>query len=80
MERRNENLAAWGLGSLGVVLGGVGVLLFSDRGRRILRSAAEKIWHAPDQFELWNESVQQELDRIKETLNQLAKTLQEVQS
>ena len=57
-----------------------GVLLFSDRGRRILRSAAEKIWHAPDQFELWNESVQQELDRIKETLNQLAKTLQEVQS
>jgi hypothetical protein len=80
MERRNENLAAWGLGGLGVVLGGVGVLLFSDRGRRILRSAAEKIWHAPDQIELWNESVQQELDRIKETLNHLAQALQEAQS
>jgi hypothetical protein len=80
MERRYENLAAWGLGSLGVLLGGVGVLLFSDRGRRILRSAGEKIWHAPDQFELWNESAQQELDRIKETLNHLAQALQEAQS
>ena len=79
MERRNENLAAWGLGSLGVVLGGVGVLLFSGRGRRMLRSASEKIWHAPDQLELWNEAAQQELDRIRETLNHLAKTLQEVQ-
>ena len=79
MERRYENLAAWGLGSLGVVLGGVGVLLFSDRGRRMLRSAGEKIWHAPDQLGLWNEAAQQELDRIRETLNHLAKTLQEVQ-
>ena len=80
MELRNENLATWGLGGLGVVLGGVGVMLFSDRGRRILRTAAEKIWHAPDQLELWNESAQQELDRIKETLNQLAQALQEAQS
>ena len=79
MERRYENLAAWGLGSLGVVLGGVGVLLFSDRGRRMLRSAGEKIWHAQDQLGLWNEAAQQELDRIRETLNQLAKTLQEAQ-
>jgi hypothetical protein len=80
MEQRNQNLAAWGLGSLGVVLGGVGVLLFSDRGRRVLRLAGEKIWHAQNQFELWNESTQRELDRIKETLNHLAKTLQEVQN
>jgi hypothetical protein len=80
MERRHENLAALGLGSLGVVLGGVGVLLFSDRGRRMLRTAGERIWHAPSQFELWNESAQEELERIKDTLNQLAKTLQEAQS
>ena len=80
MERWQENLAALGLGSLGVVLGGIGVLLFSDRGRRMLRTAGERIWHAPDQFESWNESIQDELERIKETLNQVSKTLQEAQS
>ena len=80
MERRHESLAALGLGSLGVVLGGIGVLLFSDRGRRMLRTAGEKIWHAPDRFEFWNESIQDELEQIKETLNQVSKTLQEAQS
>ena len=80
MERRNDNLAALGLGSIGVVLGGVGVLLFSGRGRSILRTALEKIWHAPDQLQVWNESAQRELDRIQETLNHLAKTLREAQS
>jgi hypothetical protein len=80
MERWQENLAALGLGSLGVVLGGIGVLLFSDRGRRMLRTAGERIWHAPDRFEFWNESIQDELERIKETLNQVSKTLQEAQS
>jgi hypothetical protein len=77
MERHRQNLAALGLGSLGVMLGGVGILLFSDRGRRMLRIAAERIWQAPDQFGSWNESIQEELERIKETLNQLAETLQE---
>jgi len=80
MERRHGNLAALGLGSLGVVLGGIGVLLFSDRGRRMLRTAGERIWQAPDRFEFWNEPIQDELERIKDTLNQLSKTLQEAQS
>ena len=79
MERHNENLAALGLGGLGVLLGGVGVLIFSDKGRSMLRGTMEKIWHAPGQFHAWNESAQRELDRIQETLNQVAKTLQEVQ-
>lgn len=80
MEWRHESLAVLGLGSLGVVLGGVGILLFSDRGRRMLRTVGERIWHAPDQFEFWNAPIQEELERIKDTLNQLAKTLQEAQS
>ena len=76
MEKRIENLAALGLGSLGIVLGGVGILLFSDRGRNMIRTAAERIWHAPDQLQVWNEAAQRELERIQQTLNHLAETLE----
>jgi len=56
-------------------LGGVGMLLFTDRGRRGLRWAIEHLPDAPQHLAQWNETAQRELDRIQATLNQVAESL-----
>jgi len=56
-------------------LGGLGVLLFTERGRRSLRMLAEFLPQAPRHFAEWNEAAQRELDRIQATLNQVAESL-----
>jgi hypothetical protein len=76
MERRIESVAAWALGGAGVILGGLGFFLFSEKGRSLLRSAVEHIWNAPDRIGAWNEAAQRELEAIQQTLNQLASTLE----
>ncbi len=57
-------------------LGGLGVLLFTDRGRRSLQWVADHIHEAPRQRAEWNETAQRELDRIQETLDRVARTLE----
>ncbi len=75
MEKRNENLAALGLGGLGVLLGGVGVLLLSGSGRNMIKTIGEKVWEAPERLKMWNETAQRELERIQQALNHVAETL-----
>lgn len=58
-------------------LGGLGVLLFTDRGRRSLQRLMEFLPDAPEHFAEWNETAQRELDRIQTTLNEVAKALGE---
>lgn len=78
MEKRNENLAALGLGGLGVLLGGVGVLLLSGSGRNMIKTIGEKVWEAPERLKMWNENAQRELERIQQALNHVAETLSTV--
>ncbi|HVZ17351.1 MAG TPA: hypothetical protein VG897_09570, partial [Terriglobales bacterium] len=52
-----------------VGLGGLGVLLFTDRGRRALAWLAEYLPQAPERFAEWNEAAQRELDRIQAALD-----------
>jgi len=59
-----------------VGLGGLGVLLFTDRGRRSLAWVAEHLHEAPKQLAEWNETAQRELDRIQQTLDAVARTLE----
>ena len=56
-------------------LGGLGVLLFTERGRRSLLWVAEHLHEAPRQLAEWNEAAQRELDRIQETLDRVARTI-----
>lgn len=76
MDKRHENLAALGLGGLGVLMGGVGVLLFSGRGRSILKTIAEKAWETPERLKVWNETAQRELERIQRALNHVAESIE----
>jgi hypothetical protein len=57
-------------------LAGVGVLLFSERGRQALRWIAENVEGAPEAFSDWNDAAQRELDRLQAAVNQLAESLE----
>jgi hypothetical protein len=56
-------------------LSGIGALLFSERGRNLLRSIFENFQQAPDGFLDWNDSLENELERIQIALNQIAESL-----
>ena len=56
-------------------LGGLGVLLFTERGRKALRWTMEQLPDAQSQLAEWNETAQRELDRIQSALNRVAESL-----
>ncbi len=56
-------------------LGSVGALLLTERGRGVLRNVAEKFWRAPEHLLDWDGSLESELDRIQETLDSIADSL-----
>jgi hypothetical protein len=59
-------------------IGGLGALVLSERGRKAIVWAMERIDEAPDRFSEWNENAQSELDRIQNNLNRLAESLEAV--
>ncbi len=61
-------------------LGGLGVLLFTDRGRKLIRWAAESMPHAQSALAEWNETAQRELDRIQTALNRVAESLDSLET
>jgi hypothetical protein len=56
-------------------LGGVGALVLSERGRKAIIWAMERLDEAPERFSEWNENAQSELERIQINLNRLAESL-----
>lgn len=57
-------------------VGGIGAFFLSDRGRKSARWVSDRIDEAPERLADWNTTVQQELDRIQKTLNQVAEALE----
>ena len=60
-------------------LGGLGLLVLSDRGQDALEWVFNKLDEAPDQFNDWNARAQDELDRIQLALNRVAESLEVAQ-
>ena len=58
--------------------GGLGLLVLTDRGRRGLRWAMERMDDAPDTLAEWNDAAQRELERIQTALNRVATSLEAV--
>lgn len=56
--------------------GGVGAFFLTEKGRETLRGWLAKLEDAPERWEEWNESAQIELERIQNTLNQIAQSLE----
>jgi hypothetical protein len=63
----------WSLSVLAV--GGIGALLFTNKGRQALLWLRENAPTAPDRLLEWNEAAQRELDRIQTALNRVADSL-----
>jgi hypothetical protein len=57
-------------------LGGIGALAFSRRGRNAVKWALDHVQEAPERIADWNETAQNELDRIQMALNEIADSLQ----
>lgn len=57
-------------------IGSLGALILSERGRQALDWIFDRIDEAPDRIADWNETAQQELDKIQVALNEIAETLQ----
>ena len=56
-------------------VGSIGALLVSDRGRRVLQLALDRLGEAPERLLEWNDAAQAELERIQKSLNQLSESL-----
>jgi hypothetical protein len=61
-------------------LAGVGILLFSKRGRNALRWAADSFQKTPETLLEWNDAAQRELDRLQAAVNRVAQSLHELRS
>lgn len=57
-------------------IGSVGALILSERGRQALDWIFDRIDEAPERIADWNETAQQELDKIQVALNEIAENLQ----
>jgi hypothetical protein len=57
-------------------LGGFGILLFTRRGRMLLKWLSDNAHRAPEKLLGWNEAAQRELDKVQTALNRVAETLQ----
>ncbi len=57
-------------------LGSIGAFLLSERGRSVVREFFESFGDAPDRWLEWNDSLENELDRIQSALNQIAQSLE----
>jgi len=56
-------------------LGGVGAMLLSPRGRKLIHSAAARFSVAPERLVAWNDSAKNELDHIQQALKELEQSL-----
>jgi len=58
-----------------VGLSGLGAMLFSERGRKLVRSIAERLSSAPGRLAVWNDAAQKELDHIQQAVKELEQSL-----
>jgi len=77
MDKHNKQLT-YGLGGLGMLLGGLGVFLVTEKGREIMGSLTRHLERAPESIEQLANATQAELDRIQQTLNQIAERLEAI--
>lgn len=69
------NMSKWKMTLTLAGLGGVGALLFSPRGRKLMKAAAERFSVTPGRLAAWNDSAKEELDHIQQALQELEHSL-----
>lgn len=65
----------WTMRMMFIGLGGLGAMLVSERGRRMLQSAAKHFNSTPGRLAAWNDAAQKELDHIQHAVIELEESL-----
>ena len=65
----------WAMRMTLIGLGGLGAMLFTDRGRKLIRSAAARFSDAPERLAAWNDAAQEELHHIQHAVVELEESL-----
>ena len=68
-------MSKWYLPLTVLGLGGLGVLLGTERGREALDRAADFIDDFPDVYSEWQEAAEREIQSIQSAVDQIAATL-----
>lgn len=58
-----------------VGLGGLGAMLFTERGRKLIRSGAERLRATPGRLAAWSGPAQEELDQIQRAVKKIEQSL-----
>jgi hypothetical protein len=69
------NLRKWSIPLAFVGLGGLGAILFSERGRKLIRAAAGCLQATPGRLLAWNDSAQEELNHIQQAVKEVEQSL-----
>ena len=56
-------------------LGSIGAFLLSERGRSAVREFFQSFGEGPERWQEWNDSLDNELERIQRALNQISESL-----
>jgi hypothetical protein len=56
-------------------LGGLGVLIGTERGRSALRRASDLFEDAPERLAEWNNTIEQEMANIQEAVDSIASVI-----
>ncbi|HXZ79302.1 MAG TPA: hypothetical protein VEG30_05180 [Terriglobales bacterium] len=57
-------------------IGGLGALFLTERGQRFLNWLGQEVPSTPQELLGWNESAQEQLERIQATLDRMAESMQ----
>jgi hypothetical protein len=51
-------------------------MLFTERGRKLIRSGTERLRATPGRLAAWNGSAQEELDHIQQAVKEIEQSLE----
>lgn|GEM_PF-1633308 len=66
------NLRKW---AVPLTIAGLGAILLSERGRKLVRSMAEHLSSNPGRLAAWDDPARKELDRIQQAVKELEESL-----
>ena len=73
---RERTMRKWFVTLAVLGVGGISAFLLTDKGRETVRKWLTYFQDAPERWDEWNESAQQELEQIQTALNQIAQSLE----
>ncbi len=69
------SMRKWTISLTFMGLGGLGAMLFTERGRKLIRSGAERLGATRGRLAAWNGPAQEELGQIQQAVKEIEQSL-----